>query len=453
MAKFNDTTVWVDGRERMKKPSSSKSSWFNNLSEAEKKAYLEKKEKQVWALKELEKEFKSEYEKLINGLTELKMEDVEKLFRVANQFDNFSFYNSYLILLQNPSSSCVAGNKTWYGNWYKLKKWAQWMKIWIPVKKKVFEKEIPIGETGLWTEMLRLKYGINFNLKEENIKTVWDKAYIVKHVNAFKLSDYNVYDISEVEERYDAEGNSIAKRLNSTTDSTDIELETLSSFISKRYWIQTRFEASSVSKGWFVLRWNDSEIFLNSNLDEVNNTWTLIHEFSHIMLGHTSEEHEYNVGWNVDMMKCLKELEAETLTYLLCKDLWIKRHSDAYLKTWKDWTWIWNEKYKEIFTKVTSLYKRLGKTFREELVWKEIGSNSLALEEWKKEQAIESPNQQQTPVQVDVIDTPSPSTLDGDVGIEWWKKDSDNWRGVPLDTLPQVDDDSDIFLSLEDVIF
>lgn len=121
----------------------------------------------------------------------------------------------------------------------------------------------------------------------------------------------------------------------------------------------------NIVQNLFFIRGNDSTIYLNSNLDSLNNIGTLIHEFSHIQLWHTSEDHQIDyispgTIW-FDAYRALKELEAETLTYLLCQDLWIDRQSSYYIRSWKDWSICGDELYKKVFNKAVSTYKSIKK--------------------------------------------------------------------------------------------
>ena len=68
----------------------------------------------------------------------------------------------------------------------------------------------------------------------------------------------------------------------------------------------------------------NGEITLNSNLDETENTGTLIHEWVHKELKHPNNGTPARVA----------EQQAETATYLVCKVLGIERKSVFYLKSW-----------------------------------------------------------------------------------------------------------------------
>jgi antirestriction protein ArdC len=68
-----------------------------------------------------------------------------------------------------------------------------------------------------------------------------------------------------------------------------------------------------------------NRIVLNSNLSEIENIGTLIHELAHYVLGH--------VG-NTEISKEAKEQEAETVTALICAEFGIDRQSEFYLKGW-----------------------------------------------------------------------------------------------------------------------
>jgi Zn-dependent peptidase ImmA (M78 family) len=69
-------------------------------------------------------------------------------------------------------------------------------------------------------------------------------------------------------------------------------------------------------------------IIFNSNLQESENTATLIHELAHGLLKHQSES-------NGNTPVKIKEQQAEVTTYLVCKTLGINRKSEFYLKTWR----------------------------------------------------------------------------------------------------------------------
>jgi len=97
------------------------------------------------------------------------------------------------------------------------------MHIFIPCRKKVFEKILQKEDVKkMDIEELRRKYDVKFKISHNDIKYIDDTYKIVIYKDVFKLSDSKVYDISEVEERYDEQGNSLAKRLNNMTTYSDV---------------------------------------------------------------------------------------------------------------------------------------------------------------------------------------------------------------------------------------
>jgi antirestriction protein ArdC len=82
------------------------------------------------------------------------------------------------------------------------------------------------------------------------------------------------------------------------------------------------FEPLEIACGGYV---SSNKIVLNSNLSEVENTGTLIHEIAHFVLGHTADTHT---------ARDAKEQEAETVTALICAEFGIERKSEFYLKGW-----------------------------------------------------------------------------------------------------------------------
>jgi hypothetical protein len=72
---------------------------------------------------------------------------------------------------------------------------------------------------------------------------------------------------------------------------------------------------------------HNNDICLNSNRAALDNIGTLIHELSHGLLKHHTDDRK-------DIPRDQKECEAETLTYLLCHEYGIERQSQFYLKSW-----------------------------------------------------------------------------------------------------------------------
>ncbi len=122
-----------------------------------------------------------------------------------------------------------------------------------------------------------------------------------------------VFDIGQTE------GEPIKRGL---TTGSDIDFEELRKATEKAGWTVV-FKPLEIAKGGYVTSEN-GEITLNSNLDKTENIGTLVHEWVHKELRHPDNGTPYKV----------REQQAETATYLVCKVLGIERKSVFYLKSW-----------------------------------------------------------------------------------------------------------------------
>jgi len=107
------------------------------------------------------------------------------------------------------------------------------------------------------------------------------------------------------------------------TSKAALKLDTVKGF-AKDLQCKVTFQPLEVKKGGY---YGNNEIVLNSNLSEAENVGTLIHEIAHHLLNHQ--------GNDSDITNSLAEQQAETVTYLVCNILGVKRKSEFYLKNWK----------------------------------------------------------------------------------------------------------------------
>ena len=211
---------------------------------------------------------------LLEEVRDLTPEKFETILDSLAKFHNYSFYNQ--IILCFAGCSQVAGYK-------------KWKELGRTVKK---------GEKGVW-------------ILAPWFKKVKDGEEEEKLLHGF--FSLPVFDIGQTE------GEPIKRGL---TTGSDIAFEELRKATEKAGWTVV-FKPLEIAKGGYVTSEN-GEITLNSNLDELENTGTLVHEWVHKELKHPDNGTPYKV----------REQQAETATYLVCKVLGIERKSVFYLKSW-----------------------------------------------------------------------------------------------------------------------
>jgi len=234
---------------------------------------------------------------LLGEVKELTPEQFKQTLDSLASFHQYSLYNQ--IILCFAGCSQVAG----------FKKWQELGRI---VKK---------GEKAVWILapwFKKIKKG-----KEEE-KEVLHGFFSVP-----------VFDIGQTE------GEPVKRGM---TTGSDIDFEELRKATEKAGWTVV-FKPLEIAKGGYVTR-DNGQITLNSNLDELENTGTLIHEWVHKELKHPNNGTPARVA----------EQQAETATYLVCKVLGIERKSVFYLKSWG-----LSENILKDFSKVDKVVKKVIK--------------------------------------------------------------------------------------------
>ncbi len=228
--------------------------------------------------KEITKKNVRRVKDLLEEVKELIPEKFQTILDSLARFHNYSFYNQ--IILCFAGCSQVAGYRKW----------------------KELGRTIKKGEKAVWILAPWLKKVRAEKDQENEEKKVLHGFFSVP-----------VFDISQTE------GQPIKRGL---TIGSDIDFEELRKATEKAGWTVV-FKPLEIAKGGYVTSEN-GEITLNSNLDELENTGTLIHEWVHKELKHPNNGTPARVA----------EQQAETATYLVCKVLGIERKSVFYLKSW-----------------------------------------------------------------------------------------------------------------------
>jgi len=238
---------------------------------------------------------------LIKEVKELTPGQFADILDTLANFHQYSLYNQ--IILCFAGCSQVAGYK-------------KWQELGRRVKK---------GQKAVWILAPWLKKVNNEKEKQEEEQT--------RVLHGF--FSVPVFDISQTE------GKPVKRGM---TTGADIDFQELRKATEKAGWTVV-FKPLEIAKGGYVTK-NNGQITLNSNLDELENTGTLIHEWVHKELKHPDNGTPPSVA----------EQQAETATYLLCKVLGIKRKSVFYLKSWG-----LSENILKDFGKVDKVVKKITK--------------------------------------------------------------------------------------------
>ncbi len=239
--------------------------------------------------KKITKQSLKQVKELIEDVENISKEEFEEMLNGMARFHQYSLFNQFILMIHGCSQ--VAG----YRKWKELER---------TVKKK--ERAVWILAPCFRKELVENREG-----EEEEVKGL--KGFF----------SVPVFDIAQTE------GKEIERGM---TEKTDISFEEVKKF-AKGLGCNMEFKPLEIRQGGYL---QDKSIVLNSNLREKDWTSTTIHELAHFLLGHTQA--------NERLTRSLEEQQAETVTYLACKTLGIKRKSRFYLKSWglsknilKDW--------------------------------------------------------------------------------------------------------------------
>jgi antirestriction protein ArdC len=208
---------------------------------------------------------------------------------IRSRLHQYSFNNTWLIYLQRPTATMVAGYTTWPKLGRFVRKGEKGIAILAPIKRKV--KDDKSGE--------------------EVVKTV-----------GFKTA--HVFDVSQTE------GEPIPdiapKILEGDTPLIRQTLRELEAYAEKQGWRVVREELSSGVRGYF--RYSDKRIGLDAALPPFQQLKTLLHELAHGLM-HVPGDHSE---------RSTKELEAESTAFLLCHSLGLDtgQYTFSYLAHWMD---------------------------------------------------------------------------------------------------------------------
>jgi len=326
--------------------------WWASLSEEKQTEYKDNKDTEKKLLLENYIETNKKVEKLYENISKMNRDDLFLLFKDMTSFHDYSVMNNLFIKAQNNDATTVWGRNKWFSYWYKLKENAKPIFICAPVEKVVFSKDIykrdyeKFKEDPRNIEVYRKRNNILFKFKLDNITESENGDY--KLIIRKKTAEFNnkakIYDITDVEPIIKDWVN-YSKPLNDFTIKSNIDYFRLKNRVVESFWFIVEEKPIKVSTWWFVIVWNNKNITINSNLDDTQKSWALIHECAHLLLWHTDENHNkaekgsslYKINYAID------EIQAETLAYLFREQLWIESKSERYIKWYLEFNEIWDD--------------------------------------------------------------------------------------------------------------
>jgi hypothetical protein len=214
-----------------------------------------------------------------------------------SKFHNYSFRNSMLIFLQNPSASLVAGFNTW---------------------KKDFSRSVKRGEHGIKIiAPLSTKIEVETGDKD---KTVLDGDPATEKKEFLNFRAVTVFDVSQTDGKPLP---TIARKLGGSAENYDFMLRSLRGISP----VPVEFEnIGGDVNGFFSIA--ERKIAIKSGLSEAQTLKTLVHEIAHAML------HSAGAGREKD--RSTKEVEAESVAFVVCNRFGLEtdEYSFGYIAGW-----------------------------------------------------------------------------------------------------------------------
>lgn len=221
--------------------------------------------------------------------------DPEKLDAFGKQwsggFHCYSLYNTMLIWMQRPDATLIAGKKKWEGLGRRINKGERMIWIWAPIIIKVEEDD---GTEG--TRMIGFKSVPVVAYEQTNGKELnFDNFGASKYVNG--IADH--LDIEKINKQF----------------GYDLQITTLN--------------AGSFAMG----STNGKTIKVVAKTNKASMFATYIHEVAHAEMGHC--QYNQKKGEN-RYPRHIKEIQAEAVSYLVCKCFGIENEkSKYYIANWK----------------------------------------------------------------------------------------------------------------------
>ncbi len=223
---------------------------------------------------------------LIENLDQGKSEALISFLEGMSKFHSYSFYNQCLIISQKPNASLVAGFNTWKNKGRHVKKGEHGIMILAPLIGK--ERKIEI-DSDTW--------------QEKEIETS-SKLYGFKAVYVFDVSQTQGKDIATYKDKLQGDPMAFIPKIESLINDKGVTLK-------------YRELNSPFLNGWS----EKGKIVVDSQKPLPQQFSTLIHKYAHEMLHKDRTNND----------KTRRELEAESVSYIVCKYIGLEtgtKHSD-----------------------------------------------------------------------------------------------------------------------------
>ncbi len=259
-----------------------------------------------YSTEEYKKIKESEKEELKNTLNDgiknaLDSERYKFFLNVMSKCHNYSYTNSLLIALQNDNATIVKSFKDWKKDGVNINKNEKGIKIFYPIKQVFIEyQKDDKGRIALDENGDKIEVG-----KNERITFRVGRVFDISQTNADR-------------EKYELKKESAEKILNK---------DNIISTLEKISGIKIEFNNNL---GRANGRYNPDlqKIEVRGNMGDIKTISTCVHEVAHSLL--------HNKNSELNLSKGQKEFEAESVAYVVCKNLNVdsKENNFLYLANW-----------------------------------------------------------------------------------------------------------------------
>ena len=252
-------------------------------------------------------------DKLEEGLKELfESEKYKNYLSTMSKFHNYSFNNTFLIALQRPDASLVAGYQAWQKNFNRhVKRGEKGIRILAPAPYKIKEERDKLDPvTG---EIMLDKDGMP-QTEEVEVKIPAFRA-----VSVFDVAQTEGEPLPELE----------AKELLSTVEGYEDFIKAVT-YVAP---VPIGFEdIPGASKGYFNI--GENRIAVQEGMSESQTLKTMVHETAHSMLHNKEVNKEDILAPAKD--RNTKEIEAESIAFTVCRHFGIdtSEYSFSYIAGW-----------------------------------------------------------------------------------------------------------------------
>jgi len=240
--------------------------------------------------KELLKDLDKRIEKVQNS------KQFKKILESFSKFHNYSYQNNILIQMQKPNATFVAGYKQW---------------------EDKFNRHVKKGENGI-----AILAPYTYKKKETKIKTVEiDGEFVEKEVEETVKKTYfktvYVFDVSQTK----------GEQLPTIDTSLENKKSDLLKLLKKFSYTEEIKVKTKTLSGTLKVYSEGGKIVLNNNTNNTEKASILVHELAHELLHNKEDRHKLN--------KEVKEMEAESVSFIVMNHFGIKTKSDKYLALYK----------------------------------------------------------------------------------------------------------------------